>query len=59
MAEPGVLALGAVGVAALFSICIKCFDIVVSARDFSDEYELLCTELWCFLSFGSLSLGLV
>jgi hypothetical protein len=51
MTEPGVLALGAVVVAALFSICIKRFDIVVSARDFSDEYELLCTQLWCFRSF--------
>jgi len=39
------LALSAISVAALFTTCVECFNIVVSARDFSRDYELLCTEL--------------
>lgn len=39
------LALSAVSVAALFTTCVDCFNIVVSAREISRDYELLCTEL--------------
>lgn len=39
------LTLSAVSIAALFTTCVDCFNIVVSARDFGREYELLCTEL--------------
>lgn len=36
------LTLSAVGVAALFTTCIECFDIVVAGKDFSEDYEQLC-----------------
>ncbi len=39
------LALSAVSIAALFTTCIDCYNTVVAARDFSKDYELLCTEL--------------
>ena len=39
------LALSAVSVAALFTTCVDCFNIVVSAREIDRDYELLCTEL--------------
>jgi len=39
------LALSAISVAALFTTCIECFDIVVAARDFSEDYELLCAQV--------------
>ena len=39
------LALSAVSVAALFTTCVECFDIVVAAREFSEDYELLCTQV--------------
>jgi hypothetical protein len=47
MAAEGIagLALSAVSVAALFTTCVDCFNIVVSAREFGRDYELLCTEL--------------
>jgi hypothetical protein len=32
----------AVGIAALFSTCIEVFDVIVSARECSEEYEQLC-----------------
>jgi hypothetical protein len=41
MAEAAGLALGVLGVAALFSTCIEAFDIVVSAKECSKEYEEL------------------
>jgi hypothetical protein len=37
------LALGAVSVAALFTTCIECFDIIVAGKNFSEDYEQLCT----------------
>ncbi|KUJ14769.1 uncharacterized protein LY89DRAFT_122019 [Mollisia scopiformis] len=37
------LALSAVSVAALFTTCIECFDIVVAGKNFSEDYEQLCT----------------
>ena len=56
------LALGAVSVAALFTTCIECFDIIIAARDFSIDYELSVTELDVerlrFLLWGE-SVGLV
>jgi hypothetical protein len=36
------LALSAVSVAALFTTCIECFDIVVAGKNFSEDYEQLC-----------------
>ncbi|KAL2063989.1 hypothetical protein VTL71DRAFT_4483 [Oculimacula yallundae] len=43
MAEVAGLVLGATGFTALFGTCIKCFDVVVEARGFSEDYEQLCT----------------
>ncbi|KAI2626999.1 prion-inhibition and propagation-domain-containing protein [Hypomontagnella submonticulosa] len=45
MAEIAGLALGVVGIAGLFKSCIENFNIVVRAREFSEEFELLCTQL--------------
>jgi hypothetical protein len=39
------LALSAVSVATLFTTCIECYSLVVAAREFGEDYELLCTEL--------------
>jgi hypothetical protein len=39
------LALSAVSVATLFTTCIDCYNLVVAARDFGHDYELLCTQL--------------
>ena len=39
------LALSAVSVAALFTTCIQCFDIIVAGRDFGIDFELLVTQL--------------
>ncbi|KAH9223333.1 prion-inhibition and propagation, helo domain-containing protein, partial [Leptodontidium sp. 2 PMI_412] len=36
------LVLGVIGVSGLYSACIEGFDIVVSGRHFSDDYEQLC-----------------
>ena len=36
------LALSAVSVAALFTTCIECFDVVVAGKKFSEDYEQLC-----------------
>ncbi|KAI1337577.1 prion-inhibition and propagation-domain-containing protein [Xylariaceae sp. FL0016] len=33
------------GVAGLFSACVESFDIVARARDFSTDFELICTKL--------------
>jgi len=46
------LALSAVSVAALFTTCIECFDIVVAGKNFSEDYEQLCAlvrEAWLCL----------
>lgn len=32
-------------VAALFSTCLDCFDIVIKARDFEPDYQVLCADL--------------
>ncbi|KAI1099227.1 prion-inhibition and propagation-domain-containing protein [Jackrogersella minutella] len=45
IAEIAELALRVLGVAGLFTSCIENFDIVVRAREFSEEFELLCTQL--------------
>jgi GTPase KRas protein len=39
------LALSAVSVASLFTTCIDCYNLVVAARDFGHDYELLCIQL--------------
>ncbi|KAH8798110.1 prion-inhibition and propagation-domain-containing protein [Hyaloscypha sp. PMI_1271] len=36
------LALSAISVAALFTTCIECFDIIVAGKNFSEDYEQLC-----------------
>ncbi|KAI1380251.1 prion-inhibition and propagation-domain-containing protein [Hypoxylon crocopeplum] len=45
MAEVAGLAIGVLGIAGLFTSCIENFNIVVRAREFSEEFELLCTQL--------------
>lgn len=45
MAEAAGLVLGALGIAGLFKSCVDNFDIVVRARDFSEEFDLLCTQV--------------
>ncbi|KAH9904294.1 prion-inhibition and propagation-domain-containing protein [Xylariomycetidae sp. FL2044] len=45
MAEVAGLALGVLGVASLFTSCIENFDIIVRAREFSEQFELQCTLL--------------
>ena len=39
------LALSAISVAALFTTCIDCFDIVIKAREFRHDYQILCADL--------------
>ncbi|PQE28266.1 vegetative cell wall gp1 protein [Rutstroemia sp. NJR-2017a WRK4] len=43
--EAAGLVLGVLGVAGLFSACIDSFDIVVRAKDFSEDFDILCTLL--------------
>lgn len=42
------LALGAISVAGLFTTCIQCFDIVIVGKNFSEDYEQLCTLVSAF-----------
>ena len=39
------LAIGAVGLTALFTTCIDAFHIVLSAHGFGEDYEVLCADL--------------
>ncbi|KAK8102152.1 mapkkk cascade protein kinase regulator ste50 [Apiospora sp. TS-2023a] len=39
------LALGVLGIAGLFTSCIENFDIIVRAKDFGEDFDLLCTQL--------------
>jgi hypothetical protein len=39
------LTLSAVSVASLFTACIDCFNIVIKAREFGQDYEILCADL--------------
>jgi hypothetical protein len=41
--EAAGLLLGVLGVAGLFSACIDNFDLVVRAKDFSEDFDTLCT----------------
>ncbi|KAI1089862.1 prion-inhibition and propagation-domain-containing protein [Rostrohypoxylon terebratum] len=43
--EAAGLAIGVLGIAGLFTACIENFNIVVRAREFSEEFEHLCTLL--------------
>lgn len=43
--EAAGLAIGVVGIASLFTTCIEAFDIVVRAREFGREFDLLCTQV--------------
>ncbi|KAI1453328.1 prion-inhibition and propagation-domain-containing protein [Annulohypoxylon moriforme] len=43
--EAAGLAVGVLGIAGLFTACIENFNIVVRAREFSEEFEQLCTLL--------------
>ncbi|KAK7906545.1 ubiquitin-conjugating enzyme E2-16 kDa [Apiospora marii] len=45
MAEVAGLALGVLGIAGLFTSCIENFDIIVRAKNFGEEFDLLCTQL--------------
>jgi hypothetical protein len=47
MAEPVGMVLGVLGIAGLFKSCVDNFDIVVRARDFGEEFDLLCAEVRC------------
>lgn len=44
------LALGVLGIAGLFTSCIENFDIVVRAKDFGEDFDLLCTQVSWSLS---------
>lgn len=55
MAEAAGLVMGALGLATIFTTCVESFDIVVRARDFCGEFDLLCTQVrrecpWAHLS---------
>ncbi|KAK6839221.1 P-loop containing nucleoside triphosphate hydrolase [Apiospora arundinis] len=39
------LALGVLGIAGLFTSCIENFDIIVRAKDFGEDFDLMCTQL--------------
>ncbi|KAI4162069.1 MAG: hypothetical protein LQ342_004381 [Letrouitia transgressa] len=39
------LAVGSIGLTALFTTCIDAFHIVLTANDFGEDYELLCADL--------------
>lgn len=43
--EPISLAIGAVALASLFSLCVQCFDLIVVARNLGLDYELLIVKL--------------
>lgn len=43
--EPVGLAIGVLGIAGLFKSCIDNFDIVVKAREFGADFDLLCTQV--------------
>ncbi|KAK3369520.1 prion-inhibition and propagation-domain-containing protein, partial [Lasiosphaeria ovina] len=45
MADVAGLVVGVLGIAGLFSSCVENFDIVVKARGFGEDYDLLCTQL--------------
>lgn len=39
------LAIGAVGLTALFTTCIDAFNVVIAAREFGHDFEILCADL--------------
>ena len=39
------LAIGAIGLTALFTTCIDTFNIVITAREFGRDYEIICADL--------------
>ena len=43
--EAAGLVLGALGIAGLFTTAVENFDIIVRARDFGNEFDLLCTQV--------------
>lgn len=47
------IAIGVLGIAGLFTACIENFNIVVRAREFSEEFEHLCTLACTCFSFES------
>ena len=38
------IALSAISVAALFTTCIDCFDIIIKARNFESDFEILSAD---------------
>jgi Prion-inhibition and propagation len=55
MAEIAGLFLGLFGINGLFSACIESFDIAVSGKNFSDDYEQLCALVGRFFQFLEVS----
>ena len=45
MAETAGLVFGVIGVAGLFTACVESIDIIVRGKDFSEEFDLLCTQV--------------
>ena len=43
--EAAGLAIGAIGLTALFTTCIDTFNIVITAREFGRDYEVICADL--------------
>ena len=43
--EAAGLAIGAVGLASMFSICVQCFDVVEVGRNLGEDYELMIVKL--------------
>ncbi|KAL9110896.1 MAG: hypothetical protein Q9227_004696 [Pyrenula ochraceoflavens] len=43
--EAAGLAIGAIGLASLFSLCVQCFDYIENGRNLSPEYELMIVKL--------------
>ena len=43
--EAAGLAIGAIGLTALFTTCIDTFNIVITAREFGRDYEIICADL--------------
>ena len=43
--EAAGVAIGAIGLTALFTTCIDTFNIVITAREFGRDYEIICADL--------------
>ena len=52
MAEVAGLVLGVIAISGLFSACIESFDVVISGKNFSNDYEQLCALVSCSFSIA-------